>query len=100
MSAHAQAIVVKPTGYRITSREGYTPYPVSTWTFEGSMNGTTWTVLDTVTGESTTNWVARSITTGNYYRYFRWFFPDVRPYVDINEVEVFGCYTWPTDPGA
>ena len=64
------------------------------------MNGTTWTVLDTVTGESTTNWVALSITTGIYYRYFRWFFPDVRPYVDINEVEVFGCYTWPTDPGA
>ncbi|MFT8350019.1 GDSL-type esterase/lipase family protein [Clostridium saccharoperbutylacetonicum] len=63
--------------YQVRARTDAQDYGLSpkTWTFEGSNNGTTWTILDTRTNE--TGWInggeLRSylINSPQYFRYFR-----------------------------
>ena len=82
----AGGVKSKINGYTI--QHGITDYPNSgaaadRWTFEGSNDGSTWTVLDSRTGESTSGaWNAvgqiRSFSlasTANYSSY-RWYFAD------------------------
>ena len=77
------------TRYRITSRT-CGGYPAHYWRFEGSNNGVDWTVVHN--GNDITNsWRDYSFTSPGSFTQFRWFFPQ-SGYVEIYEVELYGCY--------
>jgi hypothetical protein len=68
------------------SFKNYT-YTVSTaWEFQGSMDGTTWTTLDTVTGYVPGTYATRTFTNTTAYRYYR-----VYGQWAIEEIEMFGA---------
>ncbi len=69
--------ITKYTLYRNASQAGgwsNNNYSPKNWTFEGSDNGSTWTILDTETNQVITTWATKqeySFVNPNYYRYYR-----------------------------
>ena len=93
-----QSAWIKPTRYRLKSRDGCWPsYPAGAWQFQGSDDGAAWTTLDDVSGSTTASWADRTVTTEQYFRQFRWVF-NVNGYVEIYEVELMGCWTLVAPP--
>jgi len=79
------------TCYKYTLTSG-SFYPQS-WQFQGSNNGSDWTVLDTKTGQTFTNGVKREfeITNTDYYNYYRFVFgagSDAAGVFHIKEMEI------------
>jgi len=77
-----------PYSYSLKSRDGCSPsYPATNYNFQGSIDNVNWVTLDTSTA-STTNWVTRNVSSVNAYQYFRVFFNNVTPYVEIYEAMI------------
>ena len=57
---------------------------------QGSNDGSVWVTLDTVSGSNTFPSATRGVVTNDAFAQFRWVFPQ-NGYVEIYEVEVYGC---------
>lgn len=63
--------VPKITSYQITGDPALANRMAKDWTIRGSTNNTTWSTIETVTGNSAATITTHTITTPDFYRYYR-----------------------------